>query len=176
MQYERVKGFFADIEKENWKVAVGGTNPDGPGYFITPTIIDRPKEDSRIVTEEPFGESVYPAQEAESPHAQNAPKIERNIDRKPQVRSYHSSRSRPKKRRSGKPTTRRWVSEHRCGPGMWTVRIALPRRSKQARSGSTRTSNSIPACRSAATSKAVTEVTNGVFRAWFRSVTARRFS
>lgn len=55
MQYERVKGFFADIEKENWNVAVGGTNPDGPGYFITPTIIDRPKEDSRIVREEPFG-------------------------------------------------------------------------------------------------------------------------
>ncbi|KEF57318.1 NAD-dependent aldehyde dehydrogenase [Exophiala aquamarina CBS 119918] len=58
MQYERVKGFFADIEKENWKVAVGGSNPDGPGYFITPTIIDRPKDDSRIVKEEPFGPIV----------------------------------------------------------------------------------------------------------------------
>jgi acyl-CoA reductase-like NAD-dependent aldehyde dehydrogenase len=55
MQYERVKGFFADIDKEKYNVAVGGTNPDGPGYFITPTIIDRPKEDSRIVVEEPFG-------------------------------------------------------------------------------------------------------------------------
>lgn len=57
MQYERVKGFFSDIEKEDWKVAIGGTNPEGPGYFITPTIIDRPKEESRIVTEEPFGMS-----------------------------------------------------------------------------------------------------------------------
>jgi acyl-CoA reductase-like NAD-dependent aldehyde dehydrogenase len=55
MQYERVKGFFADIKKEDWKVAVGGSNPDGAGYFITPTVIDRPKTDSRIVTEEPFG-------------------------------------------------------------------------------------------------------------------------
>ncbi|KAH7072464.1 aldehyde dehydrogenase-like protein [Paraphoma chrysanthemicola] len=55
MQYERVKGFFSDIEKENWKVAAGGTNPSGPGYFITPTIIDRPADTSRIVTEEPFG-------------------------------------------------------------------------------------------------------------------------
>lgn len=55
MQYERVKGFFGDIEKENLNVAVGGKNPDGPGYFVTPTIIDRPKEDSRLVTEEPFG-------------------------------------------------------------------------------------------------------------------------
>ncbi|RFU28343.1 hypothetical protein B7463_g8002, partial [Scytalidium lignicola] len=57
-QYERVKGFFADIEKENWKVEVGGTIPDGPGYFITPTIINRPNENSRIVTEEPFGPIV----------------------------------------------------------------------------------------------------------------------
>ena len=57
MQYERVKGFFSEIDKENWNVAVGGENPDGPGYFITPTIIDRPKEDSRLVVEEPFGES-----------------------------------------------------------------------------------------------------------------------
>jgi acyl-CoA reductase-like NAD-dependent aldehyde dehydrogenase len=55
MQYERVKGFFSDIAKEDWKVAVGGKNPGGPGYFITPTVIDRPKENSRIVKEEPFG-------------------------------------------------------------------------------------------------------------------------
>ncbi|RVX67768.1 hypothetical protein B0A52_07696 [Exophiala mesophila] len=58
MQYERVKGFFDDIEKEKWNVAVGGKNPEGKGYFITPTIIDRPKEDSRIVVEEPFGPIV----------------------------------------------------------------------------------------------------------------------
>ena len=60
MQYERVKGFFEAIDKENYNVAVGGKNPDGPGYFITPTIIDRPKEDSRIVVEEPFGKSCPP--------------------------------------------------------------------------------------------------------------------
>jgi acyl-CoA reductase-like NAD-dependent aldehyde dehydrogenase len=56
MQYERVQGFFADIEKESWKVAFGGKNDESsPGYFISPTIIENPKEDSRIVTEEPFG-------------------------------------------------------------------------------------------------------------------------
>ncbi|KAF7558120.1 hypothetical protein G7Z17_g181 [Cylindrodendrum hubeiense] len=54
-QFERVKGFFSDIEKENWQVAVGGVNEDKPGYFITPTIIDRPADDSRIVVEEQFG-------------------------------------------------------------------------------------------------------------------------
>jgi acyl-CoA reductase-like NAD-dependent aldehyde dehydrogenase len=58
MQYDRVKGFFADISSSNQTVAVGGTNPSGPGYFITPTIIDRPSTTSRIVTEEPFGPIV----------------------------------------------------------------------------------------------------------------------
>lgn len=57
MQYEKVKTLFADIKTENWKVAVGGKNPEGKGYFITPTIIDRPPLDSRIVKEEPFGTS-----------------------------------------------------------------------------------------------------------------------
>ena len=55
MQYERVKGFFSEIEKEGQHVAVGGKNPEGKGYFIAPTILDNPKLDSRIVTEEPFG-------------------------------------------------------------------------------------------------------------------------
>lgn len=57
MQYEKVKGFFADIEKEKWTVATGG-NADlrKPGYFIQPTIIDAPPAESRIVAEEPFGE------------------------------------------------------------------------------------------------------------------------
>ncbi|TVY81688.1 putative aldehyde dehydrogenase FUS7 [Lachnellula suecica] len=58
MQFERVKGFFADIEKDSLKVAVGGKNPGGKGYFITPTIIDQPAEDSRLVVEEPFGPIV----------------------------------------------------------------------------------------------------------------------
>jgi acyl-CoA reductase-like NAD-dependent aldehyde dehydrogenase len=50
MQYERVQGFFKDIEKDGLKVAVGGVNDlSAPAYFITPTIIDRPKEDVRIV-------------------------------------------------------------------------------------------------------------------------------
>ncbi|KAH6887476.1 aldehyde dehydrogenase domain-containing protein [Thelonectria olida] len=58
MQYERVKTFFDDIEKQGWKVAVGGKIEPSSGYFITPTIIDNPAEDSRIVVEEPFGPIV----------------------------------------------------------------------------------------------------------------------
>lgn len=59
MQYEKVKGFFSEIEKEGQKVAVGGVNEDKPGYFITPTLIDRPSETSRLATEEPFGTSSF---------------------------------------------------------------------------------------------------------------------
>ncbi|KAF4954252.1 hypothetical protein FSARC_12189 [Fusarium sarcochroum] len=57
MQYNRVKTFFEDIEKQGWKVATGGNFDPSPknGYYITPTVIDNPPEDSRIVVEEPFG-------------------------------------------------------------------------------------------------------------------------
>jgi acyl-CoA reductase-like NAD-dependent aldehyde dehydrogenase len=57
MQYDRVKTFFDDIAKQGWEVALGGKMDDSPqkGYYITPTIIDRPPEKSRIVVEEPFG-------------------------------------------------------------------------------------------------------------------------
>ncbi|PSN74101.1 aldehyde dehydrogenase [Corynespora cassiicola Philippines] len=63
MQYERIKTYFADIEKEGWKVAVGGDvagdpRSGGKGYFLPPTIIDNPPDDSRIVVEEPFGPIV----------------------------------------------------------------------------------------------------------------------
>ena len=60
MQYERVQGFFNEIEKQGQKVAVGGTIPDPKekGYFIQPTIIDNPKEDSKLVIEEPFGKKA----------------------------------------------------------------------------------------------------------------------
>ncbi|KAK0759121.1 hypothetical protein N5P37_008610 [Trichoderma harzianum] len=59
MQYDRVKTFFDDIEKQGWKVAVGGKiEPPTNGFYIAPTVIDRPPENSRIVVEEPFGPIV----------------------------------------------------------------------------------------------------------------------
>jgi acyl-CoA reductase-like NAD-dependent aldehyde dehydrogenase len=61
MQFEKVKTFFADIEKEKWTVATGGKQDLGRGgYFLEPTIIDKPPMDSRIVVEEPFGSSPDP--------------------------------------------------------------------------------------------------------------------
>jgi acyl-CoA reductase-like NAD-dependent aldehyde dehydrogenase len=53
-----VRGFFDDIEKQDQKVAVSGTTPDSVGYFITPIVIDNPREDSRLVVKEPFGIAV----------------------------------------------------------------------------------------------------------------------
>ncbi|KAL4749324.1 hypothetical protein BDW72DRAFT_214129 [Aspergillus terricola var. indicus] len=60
MQYEKVKGFFADFTEEQLSLAhPGGEAFDNkPGYFIKPTIIDRPADDSRIATEEQFGPVV----------------------------------------------------------------------------------------------------------------------
>lgn len=59
MQYDRVKGFFADSKKHGYKFAVGGPDVEkSKGYFIQPTIIDNPPNDSRIIAEEPFGMSL----------------------------------------------------------------------------------------------------------------------
>lgn len=57
IQYERVRGFFDDIEKQGQKIAVGGEFEQSQGYFVQPTIVDNPSQSSRIVLEEPFGMS-----------------------------------------------------------------------------------------------------------------------
>ncbi|WDK19239.1 aldehyde dehydrogenase [Colletotrichum graminicola] len=61
MQFERVKELLKDIEEQKLKVVAGSTAPasNGKGYFITPTMIDNPPDNSRIVVEEPFG-PIFP--------------------------------------------------------------------------------------------------------------------
>lgn len=60
MQYDRVKGFFEDSKAKGYKFATGASDvPDGKGYFIAPTIIDNPPNDSRIIQEEPFGACCF---------------------------------------------------------------------------------------------------------------------
>ena len=50
---------YADIKKCGYKHALEGHATEcSNGYFITPSIIDNPPEDSRIVVEEPFGPVV----------------------------------------------------------------------------------------------------------------------
>ena len=53
-QYEKVKGFLADA-KERGRIIAGGTVPDGPGYYIKPTIVRDIPDDARLVREEQFG-------------------------------------------------------------------------------------------------------------------------
>lgn len=60
MQYEKVQQFFQDSKKNGYKFAVGTQEVEkSAGYFIQPTIIDNPPNDSRIITEEPFGTSPF---------------------------------------------------------------------------------------------------------------------
>ena len=50
MQYEKVQEFFADSKKNGYKFALG--QPEvaaSKGFFIQPTIIDNPPNDSRII-------------------------------------------------------------------------------------------------------------------------------
>ena len=56
-QYEKVKNLIADAQKEGVHFALGGEVEveNEVGYFIPITIADNPPENSRIVTEEPFG-------------------------------------------------------------------------------------------------------------------------
>ena len=58
MQYERVKELYEHVKKEKLDISLGGDIPSGSGYFINPTIVDRPPETSRLVVEEPFGKST----------------------------------------------------------------------------------------------------------------------
>lgn len=55
LQYERVKDLIADSRAHGHRFLAGGTLPDGPGFFVPPTLVDNPPEASRIVQEEPFG-------------------------------------------------------------------------------------------------------------------------
>ncbi len=53
-QYEKVQAILADA-RDKGKVIAGGGVPEGPGYFIEPTIVRDVAEGARIVDEEQFG-------------------------------------------------------------------------------------------------------------------------
>ncbi|KAJ5633427.1 Aldehyde dehydrogenaseN-terminal [Penicillium lividum] len=54
MQFDKTKDLFNSITTDKLKIALGGSIQDSAGYFIHPTIVDNPPENSRIVQEEPF--------------------------------------------------------------------------------------------------------------------------
>ncbi len=57
-QYERVKELIAATRDAGHTFLAGGHVPEGPGYFIPPTVVDNPPDDARVVVEEPFGPIV----------------------------------------------------------------------------------------------------------------------
>lgn len=59
MQFDKVTDFFKDTKANGYKFAVGADEvAQGKGFFVQPTIIDNPPNDSRIIQEEPFGPIV----------------------------------------------------------------------------------------------------------------------
>jgi acyl-CoA reductase-like NAD-dependent aldehyde dehydrogenase len=58
MQYDKVVGIIEDTKHSGAKFLTGGTVPEGPGYFLPPTLVAEIAEDSRLVREEQFGPIV----------------------------------------------------------------------------------------------------------------------
>jgi acyl-CoA reductase-like NAD-dependent aldehyde dehydrogenase len=54
-QYDRVLGILEDSRQRGGHILAGGVVPEGPGYFVPPTIITQLPEDARLVAEEQFG-------------------------------------------------------------------------------------------------------------------------
>ncbi|KAK0622078.1 Aldehyde/histidinol dehydrogenase [Bombardia bombarda] len=59
MQYEKVKDLFASVQNSGYETALGSNFPKekvpDKGFFLPPTMVLNPPDDSRIVVEEPFG-------------------------------------------------------------------------------------------------------------------------
>lgn len=55
VQHDRLIALIEDCRAHGYRFACGGEVPDGPGYFLAPTIIDNPPESARIVQDEQFG-------------------------------------------------------------------------------------------------------------------------
>ena len=61
MQYEKVRGLVEEARRDGYDFVLGGevgvNEKSGKGFFITPSIVDNPPKDSRLVVEEQFGKS-----------------------------------------------------------------------------------------------------------------------
>ncbi|KAL8287979.1 hypothetical protein RB597_000190 [Gaeumannomyces tritici] len=58
MQFDKVKGLLQDVKTAGGEVLTGGAPHDGTGFWIQPTVVAQPPEDSRLVQEEQFGPVV----------------------------------------------------------------------------------------------------------------------
>lgn len=61
MQYGKLVDLYNHGAKEGWKFALGGDASEkkgSNGFFLPPTVVDNPSEESRVVVEEQFGPIV----------------------------------------------------------------------------------------------------------------------
>lgn len=54
VQYDKLKALIEET-RDQGKIIAGGDSPDGPGFFINPTIVRDIADDARLVTDEQFG-------------------------------------------------------------------------------------------------------------------------
>ncbi|KAH7136982.1 aldehyde dehydrogenase [Dactylonectria estremocensis] len=61
LQFDRLKSLVSSLKEEKVKVLTGDLDAlsKEKGYFVNPVVIENPPDDSKIVTEEPFG-PVFP--------------------------------------------------------------------------------------------------------------------
>jgi acyl-CoA reductase-like NAD-dependent aldehyde dehydrogenase len=58
MQYDKVVDIIKDTKRAGATFLTGGEVPQGPGYFLPPTLVTDIADDSRLVQEEQFGPIV----------------------------------------------------------------------------------------------------------------------
>ncbi|RWA05064.1 hypothetical protein EKO27_g10041 [Xylaria grammica] len=58
--FERAKSFIEDSKKNNHEIVTGGEISDEKGFWIPPTIVAKPPEESLLVQEEQFGKHILP--------------------------------------------------------------------------------------------------------------------
>jgi acyl-CoA reductase-like NAD-dependent aldehyde dehydrogenase len=58
MQYDKVCALIEHTRQTGARFLCGGDIPEGPGYFIPPTLVTDVADDSRVVSEEQFGPLV----------------------------------------------------------------------------------------------------------------------
>jgi acyl-CoA reductase-like NAD-dependent aldehyde dehydrogenase len=61
LQFDTVKGIIDDCKRNGYMIVTGGeTQPRKKGFWLPPTIVSKPPEDSILVQEEQFGTSPSP--------------------------------------------------------------------------------------------------------------------
>lgn len=97
--YDRLRGILDDCRKNNHSIVAGGeVRSDKKGFWITPTVVSKPPEDSFLVSEEQFGKPPFPRYQfiLENPlsstlasHSTTNPLTTRTLTCSIAIRPYH---------------------------------------------------------------------------------------